>query len=353
MFAINKIANELGNISNWEVFLNEYKNQYSDKQNLKRLLFSEDLYENIKKIKTNISYEDFIYLCCFQSNSFKESLEEQINSGHLSEQYVSNTKPNEFIIKLFKNLKNIINVGNYDFIKKHITELSFIYYFTTYAINKVKLISGKLDLDSISKIDKESKVDLAIYYLVKDDKEAFKEFNEFLKNLTLLKTKVTSFIKDFNEIVIKEIESNNKALECSDILRHFKNIERCWQQKIFTYFVSDLSNLFDSLNNNELSKEMKQLFLKFAYKAKDIENIILSSETFAKNYGYFLDGLMPSDLLTKFKQKNQSFLLKLSKHNILFYKNSLEDMFYNYLINKEDYCNMLLSQLYDYSNIKF
>lgn len=352
MFSFSKIANEL--VSSWDLFLGEYKSNFLNNDNLGNSSFSKDMFEEIIKLGLNISYDDFIYLHCIQNNNFKEAIEEQISSGHLSKDYVSNTKPNEFLVKMFSLFKNLVSKKDYSFIKKYSTQLSFVYNMIDFAITKVKFLGGKLYAKDIRSLNIKTKAKLASDLLTKN-KETFVKFYNEVKEITNFKNDLYVLITSIEDF-LKEIENEFKDYKIKTIKFDFGQLKENFDKNNYSNFVISLQSMIISLNNME-KNDM------FISKQSKISKII-SNVQFVKDklYGSFLydfedfyskkDEIFSFRILKDFRTVIQYSLNKLNDKEISYIKSgifTLEDLIsiinssiYRYLTNHEYDCNNLL-----------
>lgn len=351
MFNFSKIANEL--ISSWDCFLGEYKVVFFNNTNLLTFkptnqLFNKGFYDKLSKINFKISYEDFIYLGCLYQNDFQTSLQEQKDSGHLSEEYVKSQKPNEFVIKLFKYLKEFIYNKDLKFIQQHIVELGIIYYFLNFAILKIKLVSKKLNIEDFKKLDKERKIKLVIYRIIRDNKDKVNKFNNILFKMVDLNNKLKSF-KDTAE----KFNNDKESLVSNKYIKNiFGSFLRNYNNKFYENIKSDLINIkgfienfIDNSNNNFFNKDIaykNKLHIKQAkeilIETKHVINLIetIEASDLKISWTRFLRGFISNemkeiffdnkDVTSKLNKIQPGHLEPLLDNNTYF---TLENMLYN------------------------
>lgn len=351
MFNFSKIASELA--SSWDYFISEYKSQYSgQKEILSRFSFSEDFYSKLQKL-INISYEDFIYLCCLQEQDFKSALNNQLKENHLTNDYIANTKPNKFVIKLFNIFKSFIKNKDLKFIKQYITELSFIYNHLDFAINKIKFVSNKLTSKDLKEIDNDTKVKLCMYSLIKQNKDDIKKFNEFLANVIALKKNIESVIEQFNRLFSNK---QNLIFKSEYKVEHnFNKFITNYNSKNYEFLALDLEYLTRSLKNyieDNDNTSQEQIILD---NLNLIENLMFNvNETIRINWIPLFEGSIPYNLKNNFDSNLVYVVDLLDQQQIKQIINSgkilkLEDIIYALLKQNNNVCDyIILNSFKDY-----
>lgn len=343
MFNLIKIAKELL-VSNWDYFIGAFEK--IDKNQLNNLMFNNNTQKLLNNIGFNLSNDDFIYLCCLYNTNFQESIKEQIKSGFLNKEYISNIKPNEFVLKYFQLLKKIILSKDFNFINKYIKELGFIYRIVNFAIYKIKFNNNKLTQEEFNKLDKIDKISLIISSFIKNEKDAFNEINNELNNLlskasflvekkTYIRDKAKEIIsylklknkKNMTEIeILQQLNSLYKdiAVEADFIL--LLNRNTYYEYLFSTYKIDDIPEYIDELKNIQTNFEQCKEFiktinftdLKEIYEFKIPNNLI-------KNLSYHVQ-----DIINLFNNDGSSYI-EDNNYNI-----KLEDIIF-YTLNNHDY----------------
>lgn len=251
MFNFVKISQELS-ISNWEYFIGAYNKLKSI--DLSKYSFNENFYNDIVKSKIDISYYDFIYISCFTDLDFKESINKQISSGHLTQDYVNNTKPNILIINVFNKLRNTISSNDTSFINSNINQLSFIYNQLNLGKNKLKLISNKLSADDIDNLDNDSLIKLFVYYIFKNDNAIYTKIDKAIKSTYSL----IDEIKELSNDLKSRNYQTNDQMEAAALnnLYSFSINPNNPVKLIASFFILSKSKILDQVHLDKV-KEIK------------------------------------------------------------------------------------------------